>query len=49
VCWLIAFVEYYFQVPVNRIGYAEFTVFQLRIIQEAITLRVFVLFAVVSR
>jgi uncharacterized protein (DUF486 family) len=45
VSWLIAFVEYCFQVPANRIGYAEFTGFQLKIIQEVITLCVFVVFA----
>ena len=30
--WLIAFAEYCFQVPANRIGYGEYTAFQLRII-----------------
>ncbi len=45
VSWLIAFFEYCFQVPANRIGYGEFTAFQLKIIQEAITLCVFVVFA----
>jgi len=45
VSWLIAFAEYCFQVPANRIGYGEFTAFQLKIIQETITLCVFVLFA----
>jgi uncharacterized protein len=45
VSWLIAFVEYCFQVPANRIGYGEFTAFQLKIIQEVITLIVFVVFA----
>jgi uncharacterized protein (DUF486 family) len=43
--WLIAFFEYCFQVPANRIGYGEFTAFQLKIIQEVITLCVFVAFA----
>jgi uncharacterized protein (DUF486 family) len=42
---LIAFFEYCFQVPANRIGYGEFTAFQLKIIQEVITLCVFVVFA----
>jgi uncharacterized protein (DUF486 family) len=42
VSWLIAFFEYCFQVPANRIGYGEFTAFQLKIIQEVITLCVFV-------
>src|SRR5271167_5241254 len=45
VSWLIAFAGYCFQVPANRIGYGEFTAFQLKIIQEAITLCVFVVFA----
>jgi len=43
--WLIAFGEYCFQVPANRIGYGEFTGYQLKIIQECITLTVFVVFA----
>jgi uncharacterized protein len=43
--WLIAFGEYCFQVPANRIGYGEFTGYQLKIIQECITLTVFVIFA----
>jgi uncharacterized protein (DUF486 family) len=45
VSWLIAFGEYCFQVPANRLGYGEFTGYQLKIIQEAITLCVFVVFA----
>ena len=45
VSWLIAFGEYCLQVPANRIGYGEFTAFQLKIIQEVITLCVFVVFA----
>ena len=45
VSWLIAFLEYCFQVPANRIGYGEFTAFQLKIIQEVITLCVFTAFA----
>src|SRR5271167_1186070 len=43
--WLIAFFDYCFQVPANRIGYGEFTAFQLKIIQEVITLCIFVIFA----
>lgn len=43
--WLIAFIEYCFQVPANRIGYSQFTGFQLKMIQEVITLVVFCLFA----
>ena len=45
VSWLIAFAEYCFQVPANRIGYGEFTGYQLKIIQETITLIVFAVFA----
>ena len=43
--WLIAFGEYCFQVPANRIGYGQFTGYQLKIIQEVITLTVFAVFA----
>lgn len=39
--WGIAFFEYVFQVPANRIGAETFSVTQLKIIQEAITLVVF--------
>jgi hypothetical protein len=42
--WSIAFFEYCFQVPANRIGYGQFTAFQLKIIQEVITLSVFTVF-----
>ena len=45
VSWLIALGEYCFQVPANRLGYGEFSGYQLKIIQEAITLVVFVIFA----
>jgi len=45
VSWLIAFGEYCFQVPANRLGYGQFTGYQLKIIQEAITLVVFAGFA----
>jgi uncharacterized protein (DUF486 family) len=45
VSWSIAFFEYCFQVPANRMGYGEFTAFQLKIIQEVVTLCVFVVFA----
>jgi uncharacterized protein (DUF486 family) len=47
VSWLIAFFEYCFQVPANRIGYGEFTGYQLKIIQEVVTLIVFAVFAYV--
>lgn len=46
VSWLIAFVEYCFQVPANRIGHYEFTAAQLKTIQEVITLVVFCVFSV---
>ncbi len=45
ISWAIAFFEYMFQVPANRIGYTVFSVAQLKIIQEVITLTVFVPFA----
>lgn len=44
--WLIALFEYLFQVPGNRIGYQYFTLGQLKIAQEVITLSVFIPFAV---
>jgi uncharacterized protein (DUF486 family) len=46
VSWLIAFLEYCFQVPANRIGSYTFSAVQLKTIQEAITLTVFVFFSV---
>jgi uncharacterized protein (DUF486 family) len=45
VSWGIAFFEYMLQVPGNRIGYTVLSVGQLKILQEAITLAVFVPFA----
>src|SRR6188508_138308 len=45
VSWLIALGEYCFQVPANRIGYGQFSGYQLKIIQESITLIVFTVFA----
>lgn len=46
--WLIAFLEYSLMVPANRIGYKEhggpFTLIQLKVIQEVITLIVFTIF-----
>ena len=44
--WLIALFEYLLQVPANRIGFTMLTLPQLKIIQEVITLAVFVPFAV---
>jgi uncharacterized protein len=46
VSWLIAFAEYCFQVPANRIGSYEFSTVQLKTIQEVITLVVFSGFSV---
>ena len=46
VSWLIAFAEYCFQVPANRIGSYEFSAVQLKTIQEVITLVVFSGFSV---
>jgi len=46
VSWGIALFEYLFQVPANRIGYTVLSLPQLKILQEVITLSVFVLFAI---
>ena len=46
VSWLIAFVEYCFQVPANRIGHYSFTAAQLKVMQEFISLTVFGVFAI---
>jgi uncharacterized protein len=46
VSWGIAFFEYLLQVPGNRLGYTRLTLPQLKILQEVITLTVFVPFAV---
>ena len=46
VSWGIAFFEYMLQVPANRIGYTAMTLPQLKILQEVITLAVFVPFVV---
>ncbi|HKC15098.1 MAG TPA: DMT family protein [Steroidobacteraceae bacterium] len=45
VSWGIALFEYLFQVPANRIGHSELSLGQLKILQEIITLSVFVPFA----
>ena len=39
--WLLAFFEYLFQVPANRIGSSQFTLAQLKVMQECITIVVF--------
>lgn len=46
ISWGIALVEYMFQVPANRIGFTVMSLAQLKILQEVITLVVFVPFAV---
>jgi len=46
VSWGIAFFEYMLQVPANRIGYTAMTLPQLKIVQEVVTLAVFVPFVV---
>lgn len=46
VSWGIALFEYLLQVPANRLGYTQLSLGQLKIMQEAITLTVFVPFAV---
>jgi uncharacterized protein (DUF486 family) len=43
--WCVAFFEYQFQVPANRIGYTALTLPQLKILQEVISLLVFVPFS----
>ncbi|MDB5771618.1 MAG: hypothetical protein JWM42_1992 [Burkholderia sp.] len=47
VSWAIALFEYLLQVPANRIGYTHFSLAQLKIMQEAITLTMFVPFAMI--
>ena len=46
ISWCIAFFEYVLQVPANRIGYGYFSLGQLKIAQEVITLSVFIPFAI---
>jgi uncharacterized protein (DUF486 family) len=46
ISWAIALLEYLFQVPANRIGFTVLSVGQLKIIQEIITLTIFVPFSV---
>ena len=46
VSWVIAFFEYVFMIPANRWGNSVYSVTQLKIIQEVITLSVFVVFAI---
>jgi uncharacterized protein len=49
ISWMIAFFEYCFQVPANRIGSYEFSAAQLKTIQEVITLVVFSVFSGLSQ
>jgi uncharacterized protein len=44
--WGIAFLEYCFMVPANRLGHGQFSATELKTIQEAITLTVFCLFSI---
>jgi uncharacterized protein (DUF486 family) len=46
ISWTIALVEYCLAVPANRLGYREFSGFQLKIIQEIVTISVFIAFAI---
>jgi len=52
ISWGIALFEYFFQVPANRIGFKDtggpFTLIQLKVIQEVITLVVFTVFSLVA-
>jgi len=45
VSWGIALIEYCLAVPANRFGYAHFSGYQLKIIQEVVTIIVFIVFA----
>ena len=45
VSWAVAFLEYCLQVPANRLGYGIYTLAQLKVIQEIITMIVFACFA----
>src|SRR3954453_6284135 len=47
VSWGLAFFEYLFQVPANRLGYSQYNLGQLKILQEVITLSVFAPFAII--
>lgn len=46
ISWFIAFIEYCFQVPANRIGHRQFSAAELKTLQEIITLTVFSFFSV---
>jgi len=46
ISWTIALLEYCLAVPANRLGFGHFSGFQLKIIQEVVTLTVFIVFAI---
>lgn len=46
ISWCIAFFEYCLMVPANRIGYKTFSAYQLKMIQEVISISIFIVFAV---
>ena len=46
ISWMIALIEYCLAVPANRLGYGQFSGFQLKIVQEVVTLAVFIGFAI---
>ena len=46
VSWGLAFFEYLFQVPANRLGYSQYSLGQLKVLQEVITLSIFAPFAI---
>jgi uncharacterized protein (DUF486 family) len=46
VSWAIALLEYCLAVPANRLGFVQFSGFQLKIIQEVVTISVFIVFAI---
>lgn len=47
ISWGIAFIEYCFQVPANRLGHYQFSAVQLKTMQEVITLVVFCIFSII--
>lgn len=46
ISWCIAFFEYCFMIPANRLGYGQFNATELKMIQEVISLTVFALFSI---
>lgn len=47
ISWGIAFFEYIFQVPANRLGFQHFTLEQLKVLQEVLSMSVFAVFCIV--